>query len=85
VNFGCSDPWFVEGSDGTKIPDYLEPAALGVLIEKSQTTKGMGIHPDVDGHDCISDLIFEADTIEPGTTPLKWKLNIAQPPETACD
>jgi lysophospholipase L1-like esterase len=85
VNFGCSDPWFVEGSDGTKIPDYLEPAALGVLIEKSQTTKGMGIHPDVDGHDCISDLIFEADTIEPGTTPLKWKLNIAEAPATACD
>lgn len=84
TNFGCSDPWFVEGSDGTKIPDYLEPAALGVLIEKSQTTKGMGIHPDVDGHDCISDLVFEADTIEPGTTPLKWKLNIAQPPATAC-
>ncbi len=84
VNFGCSDPWFVEGSDGTKIPDYLEPATLGILIEKSQTTKGMGIHPDVDGHDCISDLVFEADTIEPGTTPLKWKLNIAQPPETAC-
>lgn len=45
----------------------------------------MGVHPDVDGHDCISDPIFEADTIEPGVTPLKWKLNIAEEPATACD
>jgi hypothetical protein len=25
-DFGCSDPWFVEGGVGTKIPDYLDPA-----------------------------------------------------------
>jgi hypothetical protein len=84
VNFGCSDPWFVKGDDGTKIPQYLDPAALGVLINKSQTTKGMGVYPDATGQDCISDLIFEADTIEPGTTPLKWKLGIAEAPQTPC-
>jgi lysophospholipase L1-like esterase len=82
VNFGCSTNWFVEGSDGTATPDYLDPAAPGVLIEKSQTTSGMGIHPNADGANCISDLIFEADTIEPGVTPLKWKLRIPEAPKT---
>jgi hypothetical protein len=74
INFGCSDPWYVAGSDGTKIPEYLAPAAIGVLVNKSQTTVGMGIHPNADGHECIANLIWEADTIDPGTTPLKWKL-----------
>jgi hypothetical protein len=82
VNFGCSEPWFVEGEDGTAIPFYLDPAALGVLINKSQTTKGMGVHPNDDGHKCISDLIWEADTLEPGVTPLKWKLGIPEPPNS---
>src|SRR5215813_14021814 len=31
VNFGCSEPWFVAGSDGTDTPFYLNPAAIGVL------------------------------------------------------
>jgi hypothetical protein len=84
VNFGCSDPWFVEGDDGTKMPDYLDPAAPGVLIQKSQTTSGMGIHPDADGADCFADLIFEADTIEPSVTPLKWKLGIPEAPQATC-
>ena len=60
VNFGCSEPWFVEGEDGTAIPFYLDPAAIGILIDRSQTTKGMGVHPNNDGHKCISDLIWEA-------------------------
>lgn len=85
VSFGCDDPWFVEGEDGTKTPDYLDPAAIGVLVNKSQTTKGMGVHLDEDGHDCLAELVFEADTIEPGTTPLKWKLNIAEAAVDPCE
>lgn len=65
-DFGCSDPWFVAGSVGTKIPDYLEPASNGVLLTKTQTTSGMGVHPDVDGHDCMSDLVWEATKIKLG-------------------
>lgn len=82
VSFGCSDPWFVEGSDGTKIPSYLDPATPGVLINKSQTTKGMGVYPDSDGHKCIDSAIWEADTIDPGTTPLKWKLGYGEASDT---
>jgi len=80
VNFGCSDPWFVAGSDGTAIPTYLDPAAIGVLINESQTTSGMGVYPNDDGQKCISDLIWDADTIDPGTTPLKWKLGVPEAP-----
>jgi hypothetical protein len=82
VNFGCSEEWFVEGSDGTAKPNYLLPAAIGVLIEWSQTTKGMGVYPNSDGHQCIADAIWEADTIDPGTTPLKWKLGYGEPSRT---
>lgn len=82
VNFGCSDPWYVAGDDGTKTPDYLDPAALGILIQKSQTTTGMGVYPDASGHQCIADLIWEADTIDPGTTPLKWKLGVPEAPKS---
>ena len=82
VNFGCSEPWFVAGSDGTDIPFYLEPAAIGVLIQESQTTSGMGVYPNDDGQKCISDLIWEADTIDPGVTPLKWKLSIPEAPNS---
>lgn len=80
VNFGCDAPWFVAGSDGTDVPFYLEPAAIGVLVTESQTTSGMGVYPNDDGHKCISDLIWEADTIDPGTTPLKWKLGVPEAP-----
>ena len=79
VNFGCSDPWFVEGDDGTAKPNYLLPAAIGVLIEWSQTTSGMGVYPNADGHQCIADAMWEADTIDPGVTPLKWKLGYGEP------
>jgi len=82
VNFGCSDPWFVAGSDGTAVPTYLIPAAIGVLIEESQKTVGMGVYPNDAGHKCISDLIWEADTLEPGVTPLKWKLRVPEPPNS---
>jgi hypothetical protein len=82
VNFGCSEAWFKAGDDGTAIPFYLDPAAIGVLIDRSQTTSGMGVHPNDDGNTCISDLIWEADTLEPGVTPLKWKLSIPEAPKT---
>jgi hypothetical protein len=74
VNFGCSPTYFIEGDTGTKIPDYLDPAVDGVLTDKSQTTKGMGVWVNSDGQKCIDDAIWDADTIDPGTTPLKWKL-----------
>jgi len=80
VNFGCSEPWFVAGEDGTASPFlYLQPSLPGVLINATQTTSGMGVYPDDSGHKCISDLIWEADTLEPGVTPLKWKLSVPEP------
>jgi hypothetical protein len=82
VNFGCDEAWFVAGDDGTDDPSYLDPAAIGVLTNRSQTTSGMGVYPNDDGHKCISDLIWEADTIEPGTTPLKWKLRVPEAPNS---
>jgi len=83
VNFGCSDPWFVAGSDGTAIPFYLQPSTPGILIDESQTTSGMGVYPNDSGQKCISDLIWEADTLEPGVTPLKWKLSVPEPPNSS--
>ena len=83
VNFGCSDPWFKAGDDGTAIPNYLEPAVPGILIQKSQTTSGLGVHPNDSGNKCISDLIWEADTLDPGVTPLKWKLSIPEAPSSS--
>jgi hypothetical protein len=82
VNFGCSSTWFVEGDTGRALPNYLLPASLGVLIEWSQTTEDMGVYPNADGHQCIADAIWEADTIDPGTTPLKWKLGYGEKPST---
>lgn len=78
ADFGCTDPWFVEGSVGTKEPGYLDPAVGGTLLTKTQQTRGMGVYPDSDGHKCISEAIWEADTIDPGTTPLKWKLGYGE-------
>ena len=76
-DFGCSTPWIAsDGTDGTKTPLlYLTPAATGVLLVATQTTKGMGVNPNSDGHDCISDLVWEA---------TKYKLGVAEPPETPC-
>ena len=39
----------------------------------------MGVWPNEDGQKCIADLIWEADTIDPGVTPLKWKLGTRSP------
>ena len=69
---------FAIGSGGR----FVDPAAIGILIQKSQTTVGMGIHPNDDGHSCISDVVFEADTLEPGITLLKWKLGIPEAPNS---
>jgi hypothetical protein len=86
VNFGCDQNWFTEGSTGTKSPDYLDPAIDGVLTQKSQTTKAMGVYPNSDGQKCIGNAIWEADTIDPGTTPLKWKLGYGEAAATSvCD
>lgn len=82
VNFGCSENWFVEGDDGTDNPWYLAPAAIGILINQSQKTENMGVWPNKDAHECIADLIWEADTIDPGTSPLKWKLGVPEAPKT---
>lgn len=81
-DFGCSSPWFVEGDTGTEIPTYLDPAALGVLTNESQTTTGMGVSVNADGQKCIADAIWEADTIDPGLTPLKWKLGVPEAPNS---
>jgi len=37
------------------------------------------VHPNDTGNQCIANLIWEADTIDPGVTPLKWKLGIPEP------
>jgi hypothetical protein len=76
-DFGCDDPWIAsDGQDGTKTPfPYLTPAVGGVLTLATQTTKGMGIYPDTDGHDCIADLIWEA---------TKNKLGVPEAPKDAC-
>ena len=81
-DFGCSTPWFVEGSTGTAMPDYLDPAAIGAVVNKSQTTEGMGVRVNDSGQKCIADAIWEADTIEPGVTPLKWKLGVPEAPKS---
>ena len=76
-NLGSSDPWFAAGSTGTKSPDYLTPGPLinppVVIQQKSQSTLGMGVHPNDPGNKCISDLIWEA---------VKWKLNVGEPANT---
>ena len=77
-NIGCSENWFTETYSGNRIPDYLPPASNGVLLTYTQTTTSMGKYPNADGHQCIADAIWEADTIEPGTTPLKWKLGYGE-------
>jgi hypothetical protein len=82
-NVGTDQAWWIEGSDGTKLPDYLfTPGPLidppVVILQVSQTTKGMGVYVNADGMKCIDDAIWDADTIDPGTTPLKWKLGYGE-------
>ena len=64
------------------LPDYLPPAQTGILLTYTQTTTGMGKYPNSDGHKCIADAIWEADTILPGQTPLKWILGSGEPSNT---
>jgi hypothetical protein len=42
----------------------------------------MGVHLNDDGGKCMADVIWEWDTPEPGVTPLKWKLGIAEQPKS---
>jgi hypothetical protein len=81
-NIGCSDEWFTETYNGFRIPDYLPPAANGILLTYTQTTLNMGKYPNSDGHECIAEAIWEADTILPGTTPLKWLLGYGEESKT---
>lgn len=86
-NLGSSDPWWIEGSTGSRFPDYLLiPGPMinppVVIQQVSQTTEGMGVWVDADGQQCIADAIWEADTILPGQTPLKWILGYGEPSTT---
>lgn len=81
-NIGCSSNWFTETYNGNRIPDYLPPASNGILLTFTQTTTGMGKYPNADGHQCIADAIWEADTILPGQTPLKWILGYGEESKT---
>lgn len=80
-NFGCDEEksWIApDGETGTKTPFlYLSPAVTGVLLVATQTTENMGLYPNAKGHDCISDLIWEA---------VKIKLGVPEPPaESVCE
>jgi hypothetical protein len=86
-NLGTDDPWWIEGDTGAKYPDYLmipsqivAPPVVIMLV--SQTTQGMGKWVDADGQKCIADAIWEADTILPGQTPLKWILGYGEESKT---
>jgi len=81
-NIGCDDTWFTETYNGFRIPDYLPPATTGILLTYTQTTLNMGKYPNADGHQCIADAIWEADTILPGQTPLKWILGYGEESKT---
>jgi hypothetical protein len=87
VDLGSDDPWWIEGETGRKFPEYLlVPGPLinppVVIMRVSQTTEGMGVWVDADGQQCIADAIWDADTILPGTTPLKWLLGYGEPSKT---
>jgi lysophospholipase L1-like esterase len=86
-DLGSDDPWWIEGDTGRKFPEYLlVPGPLinppVVIMRVSQTTEGMGVWVDADGQQCIADAIWDADTILPGTTPLKWLLGYGEPSKT---
>lgn len=83
VDLGSDDPWWIEGETGRKFPDYLLiPGPMinppVVIMRVSQTTEGMGVWVDADGQQCIADAIWDADTILPGETPLKWILGYGE-------
>jgi hypothetical protein len=87
-DLGSSDPWWIEGETGRKFPEYLLiPGPLinppVVIQQVSQTTEGMGVWVDADGQKCIADAIWDADTILPGQTPLKWILGYGEESNTS--
>lgn len=85
-NIGCSTTWFTETYNGFRLPDYLPPASNGILLTYTQTTVNMGKYPNSDGQKCISDAIWDADTILPGQTPLKWILGYGEESnESVCE
>jgi hypothetical protein len=89
-NLGTDDPWWIEGDTGRKFPEYLlVPGPLinppVVIMRVSQTTEGMGQWVDADGMNCISDAIWDADTILPGQTPLKWILGYGEESKDPCN
>jgi len=45
----------------------------------------MGKYPNTDGQKCIADAIWDADTIQPGTTPLKWLLGYGEESKDPCN
>lgn len=81
-NIGCSTTWFTETYNGFRIPDYLQPASNGFLLTYTQTTLKMGKYANSDGQKCISGAIWDADTILPGQTPLKWILGYGEESNT---
>jgi hypothetical protein len=64
--FGCSSSFWKEGDVGAEPPLYLAPAESGVLISETQTTTGMGIHPNDEGQKCIAELVWEAVKLQLG-------------------
>ena len=86
-DLGSNDPWWIEGETGRRFPEYLLiPGPLinppVVILQVSQTTEGMGVWVDADGQKCIADAIWDADTILPGQTPLKWILGYGEAAST---
>lgn len=86
-NLGTDKAWWIEGDTGTAFPDYLMiPSQIVappvVILQVSQTTQGMGKWVNADGQKCIADAIWDADTILPGQTPLKWILGYGEESKT---
>ena len=62
------------------VTGYPNPYPKSQVFKKLNTTIENAVKPFAIG--CISDLIFEADTLEPGITTLKWKLGIPKAPNS---
>jgi hypothetical protein len=82
-NMGTDKSWWIEGDIGTRFPEYLQiPGPMiappVVILAVSQRTEKMGKWVNKDGQKCISDAIWDADTILPGQTPLKWILGYGE-------
>jgi hypothetical protein len=89
-NMGTDTPWWIEGDTGARFPEYLlvpgpliSPPVVIMLV--SQRTEKMGKWVNKDGQKCISDAIWDADTILPGQTPLKWILGYGEESKDPCN